>query len=334
MSWVDAHMRKKYFPTRMSQGLVGAFAASLLALATPDVAARQGDLQTAIDALYPQDRLAPGDPSERRSCHQVLERTANAEPAVVLAAYTDRANGALRVLRRTGNSGFEPVFDNPPTWALPGTRTRCTIRLDDLDADGRPEVFVAFEGPRASVGWVVRWEGTRLVNLTPTRTVDGRETSLLLNPAVYDLEHRGSLRVIAARDFASPPPGVPAALPAYVYRLGAAALEAESSILAVMGFRADVNPESNLRSFRVITDSSPPYTLRVVNGDRDGRRRVTGATVALNNTPVLGPAQINDGVEFTTATVPALLVQNHITATLSGAPDAFILVLVQDNTRR
>jgi hypothetical protein len=208
------------------------------------------------------------------------------------------------------------------------------VRLNDLDFDGRPEVFVTFAGPRASVGWVVRWDGARLLNLTPTQIAGGREHSLLLNPAVYDLEHRGSLRVVAARDFVSPPPGVPASQPAYVYRLGPAALEVEGSLLAIMGFRADVNPASNLRTFRVVTDSAAPYTVRVVNGDRAGRHRVSGAALTINNARLMAPEQLHADVEFATATLPALFVQNHVTATLSGAPDAFILVLVQDSTKR
>jgi hypothetical protein len=164
--------------------------------------------------------------------------------------------------------------------------------------------------------------------------VNGRETTLLLNAAVYDLEHRGSLRVVAARDFVSPPPGVPAPTPAYVYRLGRERLEVESSILAIMGFRADVNPASNLRSFRVVTDSSAPYTVRVINGDRSGAKRVSGATITVNNAPILGPDRVNGAAAIVSTTLPALLLQNHVTATLAGEADAYILVLVQDATPR
>ena len=289
--------------------------------------AQETNLVEAVDAFYPTDRLKPADASERRTCAQAVG-------PVVVAGFADRTEGVVRVLRRTGTGALEGAFDSPPAWAMPGTQRRCTVRLNDLDGDGQPEVFVAFDGQRASFVWVFRWDGSRLVNLTPTQVAKGRETTLLLNAAVYDLEHRGGLRVVAARDFAAPPPGVPAPTPAYVYRLGASGLEVEASLLAIMGFRADVNPASNLRSFRVVTDSSAPYTLRVINGDRTGAKRVAGATVTVNNAPVLGPDQIHAGSATVTATMPSLLVQNHVTATLTGAPDAYILVLVQDSTPR
>jgi hypothetical protein len=300
----------------------------------PEAFAQAAGLQEVVDRFYPADRLKPADAAERRSCLQVLDATGANEPAAVLAVYADRSNGAVRVLRRNDAGAFEPVYDHPPGWTLPGTRTRCVIRMHDVDFDGRAEAFVYFEGVRASVGWIFRWDGSRLTSLTPTRSDGTRESSLLINPAVYDLDHAGSLRVIAARDIGAPPPGVPAPYPAFVYRLGPSGFEPEASILAVMGFRADVDPRGNLRSFRTVTDSSPPFTLRIVNGDRSGRHRVAGATITVNGTEAVGPAQVNDRTEFTSAALPPLLVQNHVTATLTGPPDAYILVLVQDGTTR
>jgi hypothetical protein len=108
----------------------------------------------------------------------------------------------------------------------------------------------------------------------------------------------------------------------------------DSSVLLVAGYRADIDPRSNDRAFRLIGDSTAPYRIRVINGDRSGRNRVTGAMVRLNEETVITPAQVNAGTEFTTITLPSLAIQNRITATLTGADDAFIIVLIEDSTER
>jgi hypothetical protein len=122
--------------------------------------------------------------------------------------------------------------------------------------------------------------------------------------------------------------------PGYVYRPGPNGLEVEKTIVAVMGFRADVNPESNLRPFRLIEDSQPPYTLRIINGERGGRNRVEAATIFVNNRAVADQREINANVEFATVTLTELFTENHLTATLKGVPDARLIVMIEDSTRR
>jgi hypothetical protein len=312
-----------------------AASASLIALIASGalVRAQAADVQRAVERLYPADRLAPGSDAERQTCHQVLSTTAAGAPDVVIAGYTDRVNGVVRVLRRGAADAFEVVFDNPDAWVLRGTR--CTIRLQDLDVDGRPEALVNFQGVRAASGWVFGWDGRTLINLTPTEpTEDGRASSWLLSPGIYDLNHEGPLRVIATREVGTLAPGQRPRLPAFVYRPGPDGLAVEKAVLAVMGFRADVAPAGNVRSFRLVQDSFPPYTLRIINGDRNGQKRVRSASIRLNEVEVIGPAQVNETVQFASTVLTSLFVENHVTATVTGDPDAQILVLVEDSTRR
>ena len=295
--------------------------------------AQDAALRQDVDQFYPAERLKTSSPSERYACYEVLERTQTGESSVVLAAYTDRAAGAIRVLRRTSGGMFEVAYDNPANWALPGTD--CQVRLHDLDFDGRQEAIVYFLGVRASPGWIVQWDGSTLRNLTPTDPNGERLSSLLLSPAVYDLEHTGSLRVVAAREIERPGPREQPRNPAFVYRFGSSGYEMEKGILGVMGFRADVDPRGNQRSFRLVQDSLPPFTLRVINGDRSGRNRVSGATIRLNNVEVLGPAQVNERTQFSSTVLTALYTDNQLTATLeSDNPAAFIIVLIEDSTKR
>jgi len=301
--------------------------------ALPQSSATQtSDLQPTLDEFYPADRLKPATAADRQSCSATLAASGTSQPAVVLAAYTSRSAGALRLLRRTGAGPFQVAFDSPDGWAMPGGR--CAIRLRDVDFDGQPEAFVSFQSVRASTGWIFKWDGTTLRNLTPTESSEGRVSSLLLDPALYDLDHQGPLELIAARTVERQVPGTRSTSPAYVYGLTEAGFAVQGSVIAVIGYRADVDARSNLRSFRLIEDSAAPYRLRVVNGDRFGKRRVTGATILVNEVPVLEPRDLSDAMAFASVTIPQLAVQNHVTATLTGPADGTLLVLIEDSTKR
>lgn len=289
------------------------------------------DLQALVDPFYPTERLKPVTAAERQSCAAVLSGPAG-NPTAVIAGYSSRASGAIRILQRTDQGTLAVTFDNPEPWVLPGAR--CTIRLRDVDFDDRPEVFVSFHAVRSSAGWVFKWDGTTLSNLTPIRTTEGRVSSLLMDPTTYDLDHRGPLEIIAAREVERLGPGVRSRAPAFVYRLGATGFEVDSSLLAVAAYRADVDPRSNSRSFRLLQDSQGPFRLRLVNGDRAGNHRVTSVTVTVNELTIVEPGDVTGATEFASAEVPSLGVQNHVTATLTGPPDATLLVLMEDAVQR
>jgi hypothetical protein len=303
-----------------------AFVADGLTAQAPDA-----QLQQVVDRFYPE-RLHPASPDERHSCFDVIETSPNRQPALVIAAYTDRTTGAVRVLRRNAGGAFEVVAENPDNWVLNGTD--CGIRVEDLAFDDHQEAIVYFRGLRASSGWVLKWDGSKLQSLTPTTSSGGRESSLLLGPIVYDLEHKGPLSIVAARVVEQLGPGQQARNPAFVYRLGPSGYQMEKGILGIMGFRADVDPRGNQRVFNFVQDSVPPWTIRVINGDRSGHNRVTGASISINEQEVVGPQDVNERTEFTTKVLKALTNVNHMTATLTGPGEAYITVLIEDSTKR
>ena len=148
--------------------------------------------------------------------------------------------------------------------------------------------------------------------------MEGRVSSLLLDLQFYDLDHTGPLEVIASRIVERATPGARSRNPAFIYGLTETGYSAQGSLIAVIAYRADVDARSNLRSFRLIEDSVAPYRLRVVNGDRFGQHRVTGATIQVNEVPVLEPRDLSGAMPFASVAIPTLEVQNHVTATLSG----------------
>lgn len=294
--------------------------------------AQTPDLQAAVDQFYPVERLKPQTAAERQSCSATLGTAAPGGPGVVLAGYTNRSAGALRLLRRIDAGTYEVAFDSPDAWLMPGAR--CVIRLRDVDFDGEPEALVYFQGVRASSGWIFRWDGTSLRNLTPTESADNRVSSLLLDPQLYDLDHRGPLEVIASRIVERQVPGTRSRNPAFVYGLTETGYAVQGSLIAVAAYRADVDARSNLRSFRLLEDSTGPYRLRVVNGDRFGKRRVSGATIQINEVSVLEPRDLSGEMATASVGIPPLAVQNHMTATLTGPSDGTLLVLIEDATKR
>ena len=287
-------------------------------------------VQAIVDRFYPE-RLGALSAPEAFTTHAVLEGSDD-NPGMVLATYTNRAAGAVRVLARSAAGTWDVASESPEFLLLPGGR--CGIRLVDLDFDGRPEALISFQATRAITTWVFRWDGSRLISLTPTQLARDGEVSQLLSAFTWDLDHMGPLRIIAERVVERPGPGQRPRNPAFVYRLGPDGYEVENTVVAVMGFRADVDARSNLRPFRLIQDSEPPFTMRVINGERGGRSRVTGATIFINNRSVLDQRDVNAMTEFSSVPLPALLTENHLTASLTGPPEGRIIVLIEDSTQR
>jgi hypothetical protein len=298
-------------------------------LAAQAPAHAQDPVEAVVASFYPE-RLSPPSLQERYACHQVVPTPGG---DVLVAAYTDQADGAVRVLRADGAGNYAVVFDNPAAWDLSGRD--CLVRVEDVDLDGAPEVLVYFFQNRSSAGWVFRWTGGTLENLTATETNrEGRDATLMLGPTVYDLHHEGAMRVVAERELAITAPGVRPRYPAFVYRLGPDGFEVESSVLSLNGFLAGVSSEANQRFFRLVTDSAPPVVLQVINGERDGGNRVTSATITINNEVVLGPDDIHAGVEFVEIELADVFTANELHAALEGDPDARIIVVVADATAR
>src|SRR5688572_17239520 len=126
----------------------------------------QTTAQQIVDGLYPINRLSPGDVSDRRSCFRVLSTTATGDPAVVVAGYTDRDDGVIRLIAGEPAAGYQVAYEVPWTYDLHGTE--CAIDLIDLDFDGRVELSVSFTSSRGGdVVWLFRWSATTLTNITP-----------------------------------------------------------------------------------------------------------------------------------------------------------------------
>lgn len=92
--------------------------------------------------------------------------------------------------------------------------------------------------------------------------------------------------------------------------------------------RTKGNPNSYTATFKVPGWVVAPFNMHVVNGDPDGRERVSSTTVVLNGVGVLGPSDLSQTVG--TLDVPVSLVtgDNTLQVTLSGTPGAEITITI------
>jgi hypothetical protein len=73
---------------------------------------------------------------------------------------------------------------------------------------------------------------------------------------------------------------------------------------------------------------APSYQLTIVNGDRDGKNRVTSAVVEVDGVTVIQSTEINQNVEMLTRTIQ-LQKENEIKVTVDGPAKSHLCVIVE-----
>jgi RHS repeat-associated protein len=92
--------------------------------------------------------------------------------------------------------------------------------------------------------------------------------------------------------------------------------------------RTKGSPNSYAATFNLHAWVVAPFTMHVVNGDPDGRERVSSATVLLNGTQVLGPSDVNQNVATLDLTVSPIVGSNSLQVTLDGKPGSEITITI------
>ena len=305
--------------------------AALLLLGTPVLCGAQ-DIQTIVDQFYP-DRLTPASSEFRRSCYLVLRTTGGGEPDVVAAGYTDTSNAMLRLLSRVGPSTYVVSYETPTSISMTGIT--CQISGRDLDGNGQPDVFVELSFGKGTNDWAFKWAAETLENITPTALEDTLDHSLLVSSETYDFYHDGKLQIVSSGSVDDDvSTGFVRLTPHKIFRLGSSTYQFEKWVVLVEWFKAGSDPRANMTNFTKVVDSTGPYTVRIVNGDRTGQKRVTSGAISLNGVELVAAGQLTDQVEFLTRTVATLPTDNSLIATITGPPDAEITLTVEDSTVR
>jgi hypothetical protein len=285
--------------------------------------------QDIVNQFYPTDRLRPATMDDRRSCYAIFSTLPSGEPAVIVAGYSDTASAVLRVLGVDQNGSFQALRDSTVT--LYGID--CTIKLVDLDSNSPPEILLEFSGVKGSAMWVFRWTGVDLFNLTAMNN-GSVASSLLTNAAISDLYHDGTLQLVAFDGERPSQTDGRYETANEVFRLGSTGYEHDKYIVAYSQYGVTVDPRVNVTTFALIADSVGPYTLRVVNGDRQGNHRVTSGSIRVNGAEIISSSQLNATTEFVTTVLTSLPANNRVEAILTGDEGAIITLVVEDSTTR
>ncbi|MFB3915895.1 MAG: hypothetical protein ACE14M_04160 [Terriglobales bacterium] len=289
--------------------------------------------QAVVDQFYPQryvDEAARlGEQLDRVNCYAVYQSLASGEPQLIIAAYPDFGFGAVRVLARQAPGSYTVAFE-PSGLDLGGTA--CGIELVDVDGDGISEIHIAFGSFSAnSADWVFKWDGSKLIPIGPMVERRGVLYPLSINGGFMDFYHDGTLQLVSGGDFIS------------VYRLVNGKFVLDSPVEMVENYvRQKGEPRTEYSYFTLAQGSTGPYTLMVINGDKDGSGRVSSATISVNGTQVVAPYQFNQQVESINVPLTALTPQQYpvcadvacvmVAVQLDGKPGSHIQVLVKDQT--
>jgi len=201
----------------------------------------------------------------------------------------------------------------------------CDVKLIDVNGDGANEIMAMLSAMHGAKAWIFRWSGSTLVNISPLETNANETFSRLVDPAFIDLYHDGTLQVLSAGGELEP---------LEVFRLQAGAYVYDKGILGAAQFTMGADPRSNNMTFHLLADSTGPFTVRVVNGDRLGQQRVTGGSVQVNGTEVISSSQLTSSVEVVSSSLGKLPAENTLEVSLTGSNNAFVVVMVADSTKR
>ncbi len=84
----------------------------------------------------------------------------------------------------------------------------------------------------------------------------------------------------------------------------------------------DNGPTVYNRTFTLPAGATGPFTLRVQNGDTQGRNKTTSAEVKINGVEVVGESDFSNNVVTFTKTLPGLAASNQLYVRVKGAPNS------------
>jgi len=327
--------RKKLKFTGLRALAVLTFGVGICAAAT-DLWGAPISTQEIVDQFYPVRLASTQDypwwtPDDRLSSFVVVEQFPDGNPKTIVAGYTNSVDGAVLVIQAQLDGEYN-VVSEPTGLDLGGVGV--TVEPLVIDQSGLPTVEVSFSSFRANTGdWIFRWDGSKLVNLTPTKSdEDGTKYTLLVLATYVDLDHDGLLEAISQHNY--PPPVVDTGeLPdaeASVYKLTPNGYVLDRPLLSFNEFfRKTSAPVTETYEFSLLKNSVGPYVLKITNGERDGSNRLSSGQIVLNGVVVVTANMLNQGAEFLSVPV-SLQPHNTLLVTLAAKPKGHIAIVVED----
>jgi hypothetical protein len=295
----------------------------VLALCTFGVAQQAAAQTTSPDEdlviqFYPSD-LGPFGEKLYDFARADLERSGRAD--YIVAVYCGNPRGVVRVLRAPAGSPATLAAEIAPD-TMGGHFP--TLRLVDLDGDGRPEISASFATIRAGAEtWLFRWTSGALEIFGPT-TVTGRRAirhAVLGVVDYFDVDGDGIAEIVETDREAQE---------RRIWKRNADGHFGivDNRVLYANRFeRHTATPELYTAMF----ESTPgkKLVITVVNGDGIDEHAVTSGDLFFNGQPVFRPADFKKNARVLTATVTAAE-ENEIESMLEGKPGSAITVAIAE----
>lgn len=261
----------------------------------------------------------------KHQCAAVFDAHPDGQPSTIIAAYTDGAAAALRVLR--ASAGGVTLLDEPRDLDLLGSR--CELELIDVDGDGRREVHLQLFTNMSTAHWLLEWDGQRLTNLTPVAPAPatGEPRTLLFNGEFIDLDLDGRMEFYGGAPTRIPEGALPP--PARIWQLAGGGFADGAPVIAALVFSRDRGePRTERVAFSLPAGALGPFTLEVRNGGASGDAAVSSAEIAVNGVPVVRPDDFRPSARLIERSV-TLVSDNELAVRLAGAPGGRISVIVR-----
>jgi hypothetical protein len=325
-------MRKMTASTRFAAALavVGTLCAiRIIAFPQPAFPFTTQELEQIAEQFFPQRLI---DDSEARSqrggpapfrarAFKLADLDGTGTANYVVAAYTNGFLGAIRVLRLQDTTAI--IVAEPNLRMLGGIFP--AVELVDVENDGRPEVVIHFSSARASLfDWVFKWTGTELSLIGPASVDEhGDVFTALTDSDFFDVDGDGTLEIIKRSAETQT---------IKVYRFDGQKFNLSKTLkLFDTFYRHTAAPVTETSEFQV-QNPGAGFVLTVINGDRDGSKKVSSGTIKLNGVVVLTPNDLNQQVRKVVRQV-TVLAENVLEVELAGQPTGQVLTTVEPPPR-
>jgi hypothetical protein len=291
--------------------MIRASVVAVLALALPAFA-ETCDREAVVRQNFPS-ALKPGpSPSEHAFDWTCADLDGHGSADTLVAAYSDGNAGVVRILRRSGDAWLVIAEEETVAALKPEVSTL------DIDADHRLEVVVAGQyRPDAKEYSVFRWDGTKLVDITPL--TPSREVERELGTSEFiDVDGDGRLEFVMTYRCHECPPDL------FKLRSDGTFGSAQSPLYLRIVTRGKGAPNTIEDSFTV-ADPAGAFEMQL---GVQGQVPPTSGVIRLNGTVVATPDDFRKGSRSLRIRNVPILHENTLSVELRGEPGSALAITI------
>jgi hypothetical protein len=311
----------------------------------------------AVDAAFPDSlRFVPAPPDGEgtpvqpyHSCASVFSQNADGSPNLVIAGFSGSGS---EVAMLGYQQGKVHIVDTTSVLEKALMAEGCESDIVNLADPTEPmsplakAISVSFsDGPL----WFFIWDGSRLRNITALEPGSAMPQfnippgSAMYGGEIVDIDRTGPMQIIGPKGNNDKEPqedGISATGTLVLFRFNGTTYEPTKTLLECDEYEPNLPKTHDDKAFykgdigpwmshiAMHESPAPSYQLKIVNGDRDGSKRVSSAQIEVNGALVVEPNEINQGMEILTRSIQ-LQKANKIKVTVDGTPGSHVYVIVE-----